>query len=322
MVRRMGKAVGVWIVAIVAATFGGARMAAAAPAPFPVAGTVLTFASADPKETWTTTLTAHGTLMQYVPHNDILNYATKAGFAVRADGIYVAAEALDGDPVPAPVKAIALPLKTGGTGTVPGMFATTYTVGSREKITTKAGTFDAWKIAITDKVNPAGAVWYAPTVGIVKIKLPTGRVDELVKVAPPAALGACEVADKHGEDPAACTKLGEGYMVGTGVTKNDATARALFERSCTHGDQTACADLGFLLERGRGGATDAKRAVALYTKACDSNVPGACFNLGAATEFGQLGIRRDAIKAGLLYDKACKLGLAPGCVDYKRLTGQ
>lgn len=280
---------------------------------FPVVpGTAFTFNAPQFKDTWHTTLTTQGAVMQYVPHNDTINYVTKAGFKIEKDGLYVVGEVMEGDTPSAPVRAVAFPLKKGAVGKVPGMFPTTYTVGAREKV----GKYDAWKIAITDKVNPAGAFWLAIGTGIVKIQQPSGRVDELVKIEAPSA-GTCDVSESKGENPVACDKLGLKHM----IDNDDKVARALFERACSHGKPAQCANLGFMLEHGRGGAVDAKRAIGLYTKACDDGAGEACFNLGAATEWAKSGVAKDVVRAVNLYDKACKLGLAPGCDDRKRLTG-
>ena len=114
---------------------------------FPVAvGTKLTFTAAEVKDTWTTTLTGDAKLVQYTPHNDVINWFSKAGFRVAADGIYIVGESLaDLDqPPPAPAKAIALPFKKGGTGKVPGMIETTYTVGAKESVKVPAGAYSAW----------------------------------------------------------------------------------------------------------------------------------------------------------------------------------
>jgi hypothetical protein len=158
------------------------------PAVFPVVvGTKFTFTSAAYESTWTTKLAATGTLMQFAPHEDTLNYFTKAGFRIAKDGIYIVGETLAdlGEPAPAPARAIGFPVKKGATAKVPGFLPTTYTVGARETVKVPAGRYSAWKITISDKVNPSGAVWIAPGVGIVKIRLPSGRVDELAKIEPP-----------------------------------------------------------------------------------------------------------------------------------------
>jgi hypothetical protein len=158
------------------------------PAPFPlVVGTVFEFTSAAFKETWTTELTAAGKLVQYVPTNDTLNYFSKGGLRLAADGLYITAESF-GDldtGSPATVRALAFPLAKGATAKLPALIPTTYTVVAREQLKVPAGTYDTWKIAITDPNNPTGAVWLAPGVGIVQIQLPSGRIDKLAKVTAP-----------------------------------------------------------------------------------------------------------------------------------------
>jgi hypothetical protein len=155
---------------------------------FPVVvGTKFTFTSAEFKDTWTTGMAGTRESALYDPHHDTMNYFALGGFHVRADGIYIAGETISdmGLEGPTPMRAIAFPIKKGGVGKVRGLFETTYTVLKREKIKVKAGSFHAWKIGITSKPNPPGAVWLAPGVGIVKIQLPSGRVDELVEIKPP-----------------------------------------------------------------------------------------------------------------------------------------
>lgn len=155
---------------------------------FPIQiGTKFTFTSAEYGDTWTTGMAGTRETAFYDPHYDTMGFFTQGGFHVRADGIYIAGETIAdlGQEGPAPVRAITFPIKKGGIGKVKGIFLTTYTVLAREKTKVKAGTFNAWKIGITSKPNPAGAVWIAPGVGIVKIQLPSGRVDELVEIKPP-----------------------------------------------------------------------------------------------------------------------------------------
>jgi hypothetical protein len=62
------------------------------------------------------------------------------------------------------------------------MFPATYTVVAQESIKVPAGTFDAWRISIHDKVNPPAAAWIAPGTGVVKFQHSSGRIDELVAI--------------------------------------------------------------------------------------------------------------------------------------------
>ncbi len=82
---------------------------------------------------WTTTLGGDAKQAQYAPHHDIINYVTKAGFQVKADGLYIVGETLadPDDPPPAAARAIAFPITKGAVGKVPGLIPTTYTVGAR-----------------------------------------------------------------------------------------------------------------------------------------------------------------------------------------------
>jgi len=98
-------------------------------------------------------------------------------------GIWIVGEVLD-ESTPKPMLAIAFPMKTGAAATVPGFIPTTYTVGKQAKIKVPAGTYNAWKVEITDTMNSPGAVWIAPGVGVVQIQLPGGRIDQLTKLAP------------------------------------------------------------------------------------------------------------------------------------------
>lgn len=174
----------------VLAALAGAAHADGKPSPvaFPVVlGTSFTFTSVEFEDTWTTKLAASGQLVQYAPHHDTMNYFSKAGMRVDPSGVFIVGETIAdlGEPPPAPARALAFPLKKGATAKVPGFLPTTYKVGARETVKVPAGTYKAWKITITDPANPAGAVWIAPGVGIVQIKLPSGRVDKLSKIEAP-----------------------------------------------------------------------------------------------------------------------------------------
>ncbi len=160
--------------------------------PFPIVeGTRFTFRGHfgdDVLDTWKTTLTVidrRSGRLQYVPHNDVASVFTKAGFQVDASGISIAGDTLEGPA--APVLAIPFPIAPGGGGEVPSLFPATYTVVARESVTVPAGTFDAWRVSIQDKVNQPAAVWIAPGTGVIKFQHSSGRVDELVAIEPPGA---------------------------------------------------------------------------------------------------------------------------------------
>jgi hypothetical protein len=163
--------------------------ASAAPATFPVVvGTRFTFRGKKRNgddDTWTTEIVAKGKdRFQYEPHHNVANWFSKGGFSVISGGILIGGETLD-EPAPTLSLAIPFPLAKGTSNEVPGLFPTKYLVVGPEKITVPAGSFDAWKVSITDSANPEGAAWIAPGTGIVKIQLPSGRIDELVSIQPP-----------------------------------------------------------------------------------------------------------------------------------------
>ncbi|NUP08063.1 MAG: hypothetical protein HOW73_18610 [Polyangiaceae bacterium] len=155
-----------------------------------VEGTKYTFRGKRPDgsdDTWTAVLfviDSSKRLFQYDPHNHVASWFTKAGIKVDSSGIQVVGESLAGDPAPEPALAVAFPITKGAGHEVPGLFVTKYTIAKKESVTVPAGKFEAWKVTIQDKVNPEGAAWLAPGTGLVKIQLPSGRVDELVSVEP------------------------------------------------------------------------------------------------------------------------------------------
>jgi hypothetical protein len=158
---------------------------------FPVVeGTRFTFKGGRPDgtaDTWTTTLNAKSNgLFQYQPHHDVINVLSKSGFKVEAGGITIVGESLEGmgGPNP-PTRAIAFPFAAKASAVVPGLFPCTYTVVKKESVKVPAGKFDAWYVTLKDPANPEAAVWIAPETGIVKIKLPSGRIDELVSIQKP-----------------------------------------------------------------------------------------------------------------------------------------
>lgn len=168
-----------------AAASSSAQGAAASTGIFPPVGTKVTFRGKRPDgkpDTWNAEITAlDGGLFQYSPHHDVANFFTKAGFRADATGIFIAGESLEGrGPV---TRVIALPFAEKASAELPaGMFSSSYTVTRKESVTVPAGKYDAWRISVKDKMNPEGAAWIAPGAGVVKIQLPTGRIDELVTI--------------------------------------------------------------------------------------------------------------------------------------------
>lgn len=110
----------------------------------------------------------------------------------------------------------------------------------------------------------------------------------------------------------ACTKLGELYETGQGVTQNYALAGQLLQKSCNGGDPHGCTDLGLLYLNGQGTATNYALAAALFQKACDGDDDIGCdYHLLYPNGDGVV-IKSEAL-AAQIYQKACVAGDAYAC---------
>jgi TPR repeat protein len=147
-----------------------------------------------------------------------------------------------------------------------------------------------------------------------------------------------KAADKG--STSAMVELGVLHATGTGVGKDDAQARKLFERAAEAGNPRGVSNLaalggsatasdpaharellakaantnaeaqyqlGLMLSEGRGGAKDEAAARALFEKAAAQNHPGALERLGAFAEQG-LGGPKDSAAAKGYYQRAADLG--------------
>ena len=103
--------------------------------------------------------------------------------------------------------------------------------------------------------------------------------------------------------------LGDHYMRGAGVRRDDARAKALYEQAAAQGHARAMAKVAYMHEFGRGGVAgpDYATAVALYTRAARLGFPDAQYNLGFLVAQGR-GHARDEAKAARLYARAAASG--------------
>jgi uncharacterized protein len=121
---------------------------------------------------------------------------------------------------------------------------------------------------------------------------------------------------------AGCTQLGNAYTSGLDpeVPWDPQRALAAYERGCAAGDRGSCTIVAKTLEGARDipesvlrrVPRDLKRAASLYQKACDMDAMPDCLRLAEMYE-GGLGVHRDAARAGRLYARACKGGVADAC---------
>jgi uncharacterized protein len=118
----------------------------------------------------------------------------------------------------------------------------------------------------------------------------------------PEAIGAWRRAADKGST-SAMVELGVLYGTGSGVAKDDAQARKLFERAAEAGNPRGVSNLAALGGGGGGGATaDPARARELLSKAAETNAE-AQYQLGIMLAEGNGGSKDDAA-ARALFEKA------------------
>ncbi len=101
--------------------------------------------------------------------------------------------------------------------------------------------------------------------------------------------------------------LGEIFMEGTAVAKNDEEAARWFRKGAEKGNASAMLFLGGMYRLGNGVEQSDKEAADWFRKAADAGNPAAMYNLGNLYEDGR-GVPRDSGLAKQLYQKAAALG--------------
>ncbi|HEY1473978.1 MAG TPA: tetratricopeptide repeat protein [Pseudolabrys sp.] len=122
----------------------------------------------------------------------------------------------------------------------------------------------------------------------------------------PEALSAFRKAADKGST-SAMVELGVMYGTGTGVAKDPAEARRLFERAAKGGNVRAVGNLAAL--PGGGAPSDPVEARALLSKAAEANSAEAQFELGLMLAEGTGGAKDD-VAARALFEKAAAQGNA------------
>ena len=108
-------------------------------------------------------------------------------------------------------------------------------------------------------------------------------------------------------DSRAMQALGEIFMEGSVVPKDDQEAAKWFRKGAEKGNTSAMLYLGGLFRLGNGVEQSDKDAADWFRKAADAGSPAAMYNLGTLYEDGR-GVPRDAALAKQLYQKAAQLG--------------
>lgn len=128
-----------------------------------------------------------------------------------------------------------------------------------------------------------------------------------------------ETACRHNA-PAACTGLGNFYMDGRGVAKDNDRGMALYAKDCQSGVGVGCFNQANVFASGTVGEIDSVRAKELYEvaaihyeKQCQDGDLIWCVNLGVIYQGEYLS--RDSARALSYYQKACAGGEHGGCVN-------
>ncbi|MEZ5889007.1 MAG: tetratricopeptide repeat protein [Xanthobacteraceae bacterium] len=119
----------------------------------------------------------------------------------------------------------------------------------------------------------------------------------------PEAISAYRKAADRGST-SAMVELGVMYGTGSGVPKDEAQARKLFERAAEAGNPRGVTNLAALSDSGSGSASpDPGKARAMLAKAAENNSAEAQYQLGLMLAEG-IGGERDDVAARALFEKA------------------
>ena len=128
----------------------------------------------------------------------------------------------------------------------------------------------------------------------------------------PEAVSAYRKAADKGST-AAMVELGVLFANGSGVPKDEAQARKLFERAAEAGNPRGATNLAALSDNG-GAPSDPVEARALLSKAAETNSAEAQFQLGLMNADG-IGGPKDDVAARALFEKAAAQN-HPGALDW------
>jgi TPR repeat protein len=137
-----------------------------------------------------------------------------------------------------------------------------------------------------------------------------GRVYAANQQAPDAIGAYRKAADKG--STTAMVELGVMLATGAGVAKDEAQARALFERAAEAGNPRGATNLAALAAIG-GAPADPARSRALLERTAQTNSPEALYQLGLMTAEG-IGGPKDDVAARALFERAAAQG-HPGALE-------
>lgn len=92
------------------------------------------------------------------------------------------------------------------------------------------------------------------------------------------------------------------------------------EKECNGGNADSCRRLGVAYELGKGGVDkDEAKAIALYDRACTMQNAMGCMSAGHLYEYGR-GAKKDEARAATLYKRSCEMKYPAGCYNYALLV--
>ena len=101
----------------------------------------------------------------------------------------------------------------------------------------------------------------------------------------------------------ACADLGEKYMRGRGVKRDENLAEKILLDTCNKGNALACSRAGYLYY---GITAEHAKASNFLEKGCEGNIASACGNLAHIYSKGKY-LEQNYTKAAALYEKSCDL---------------
>ncbi|HBT76901.1 MAG TPA: hypothetical protein DEB39_08235 [Planctomycetaceae bacterium] len=136
----------------------------------------------------------------------------------------------------------------------------------------------------------------------------TDFLDEMSKLQGPSAASMLQRLQGEAErgSPEAKRKLGEMYLLGKGVVKNEDTAFQWFRDAAEAGDAFSFFQVGRCYEFGVGTRKNPRTAVQWYLRGAAQNEPMSFYRLGLCYEHG-VGVEASAIKAVDAFQKAAAL---------------
>lgn len=105
--------------------------------------------------------------------------------------------------------------------------------------------------------------------------------------------------------------VGELYLRGLGVSRDESKAAGYLERAAAQNSARAQSVLGLLYLQGRGVAKDEAKAAELIRRAADAGLPDAQHNLGILARDGRAGLQKDGAVALQWFRAAAEQGYAP-----------